>query len=231
MRGSLVVVDDVASAFSDLVMERARRSPEGTFALAFSGGSTARACYRNLASLGRTAIDWSKVTGWWGDERCVPPTDVDSNHRLVRDALLDHVPPLAAAHPMFTGAVDTSTAAIIYDDLVRGAPAIDLVHLGLGPDGHTASLFPESAALSAPSDRLVVTNTDPLGNNPHERITFTFEAISRARAVVVTVSGESKHAALHRVLDGDTTAPAAHVRNDNLIWLVDAGAMGHRVDR
>ena len=227
MNGSLVVVDDVAKSFAQFVIDQIAAA-ERQFAIAFSGGSTARECYESLATLGRSSVRWSILDAWWGDERCVPLDDADSNFRLVRESLLSKVDDVASVNPMRS---DIPNADEVYDRLVRSAPPLDLVHLGLGPDGHTASLFPESAALDAPPDRLVVSNVDPLGTNPHERLTFTFTGIARAKTTVVTVAGASKTTALHRVLDGDLTAPASHLIGDNLIWLVDAEAMGTRTAR
>lgn len=228
MNGSLVVVDDVATAFAQLVADQANLKPAKPFSLAFSGGSTARDCYQELSRSASTAIDWSIVTGWWGDERCVPLTDADSNFRLVKEALLDLIEPLAAVHPMQSEITDP---ALAYEELLRASPPIDLIHLGLGPDGHTASLFPRSDALNSADGRLVVHNRDPLSNNPHERLTFTFEAIARCTTVVVTVAGSAKTDALHRVLDGDLSAPATHLSGTNIIWLVDNAAMGARTSR
>lgn len=227
MIGSLVVVDDVAAAFAQLVVDRASVS-SAQFSLAFSGGSTARECYERLSHQSEYPVDWGKVDAWWGDERCVPLNDPDSNYRLVEESLLSKVGLLASVHPMRS---DLPDAADLYDRLVRSAPPIDLIHLGLGPDGHTASLFPDSEALTAPSTRFVVSNVDPLGHNPHPRLTFTFAGIAHCRTAVVTVAGASKTEALHRVLDGDLTAPAAHLTNDDLIWLVDSEAMGSRSPR
>ena len=225
MNGSLVVVDDVAASFAQQVLDRAAARKVSQFAIAFSGGSTARECYEKLAMFSAPAIDWSTIDAWWGDERCVPLTDDDSNYRLVEESLLSRVAPLASVQAMRS---DIPNAADVYDRLVRSAPPIDLIHLGLGPDGHTASLFPQSEGLNAPADRLVVSNSDPLAHNPHERLTFTFGGIARCRSAVVTVSGASKTEALHRVLDGDLSTPAAHLANDNLIWLVDPEALGSR---
>ena len=225
MNGSLVVVDDVAASFAQLVADRTAARTATQFAIAFSGGSTARECYEHLAGIRDSSIDWSTVDAWWGDERCVPLTDGDSNYRLVEDSLLSKVPKLASVQPMRS---DIPNAADVYDRLVRSAPPIDLVHLGLGPDGHTASLFPLSEGLTASAERLVVSNIDPLAHNPHERLTFTFGGIARCRSAVVTVAGAAKTEALHRVLDGDLTAPAAHLANDDLIWLVDPEALGSR---
>lgn len=227
MNGSLVVVDDVAAAFAQLVLDRTAASA-APFSLAFSGGSTARECYEHLSRGTDFPIDWGRIDAWWGDERCVPLEDPDSNYRLVEESLLSKVGPLASVHPMRS---DVPDAADLYDRLVHSAPPIDLIHLGLGPDGHTASLFPDSEALTAPARRFVVSNVDPLGNNPHKRLTFTFEGIANCRAAVVTVAGASKTEALHRVLDGDLSAPAAHLTNSDLIWLVDTEAMGSRSGR
>jgi 6-phosphogluconolactonase len=228
VNGSLVVVDDVAASFAQLVADRAAAKTTSQFALAFSGGSTARECYAHLARFGTSAIDWSTFDAWWGDERCVPLTDADSNYRLVEESLLSKVPALASVQPMRS---DIPNAADVYDRLVRSVPPIDIIHLGLGPDGHTASLFPQSEALTAPAERLVVSNVDPLAHNPHERLTFTFGGIARCRSAVVTVAGASKTEALHRVLDGDLTAPATHLVNADLIWLVDPEALGSRTAR
>lgn len=218
MNGRIVVVDDVPASFADLVVDTYRQRTSGRFAIAFSGGGTARECYARLARASEQ-IDWSSVDAWWGDERCVPLDDPDSNHHLTHDALLDHVGPLGSDHPMICG-----DGGISYERELRSCPPIDLVHLGLGPDGHTASLFPGSDALTAPPDRLVVENVDPTGSNVHRRMTFTYAAIASARRVVVTVSGAAKGDALRRVIDGDVTAPASSVRSDDLLWLVDAPA-------
>ncbi len=228
MNGSLVVVDDVAKAFAQLVVDQANLKPAKPYSLAFSGGSTARDWYQELALISSTAVDWSAVTGWWGDERCVQLTDIDSNFRLVKESLLDLIEPLAAVHPMKP---DLSDPDLAYEQLLRASPPIDLIHLGLGPDGHTASLFPDSAALDSPKGRLVVLNRDLSLNNPHERLTFTFEAISQCRTVVVTVAGSAKTDALHRVLDGDLSAPATRISGTDVIWLVDNAAMGGRTPR
>jgi 6-phosphogluconolactonase/glucosamine-6-phosphate isomerase/deaminase len=103
---------------------------------------------------------------------------------------------------------------------------LDVVHLGLGPDAHTASLFPQSPALDADPGRLVVMNEDPLGNNKRPRMTLTFAGIARARLVLFTVEGEDKREAMRRVYDGDPTAPASRVSADRVVWLVDPAAAG-----
>jgi 6-phosphogluconolactonase len=208
----LRIVDDVAAAFADVVVDAAPAS------IALSGGGTAQDAYTALA--GRS-LDWSGIDVWFGDERFVPVDDPDSNEGMARAVLLDRVGP-RAVHSM-AGAGDTAdAAAAAYDALVGAAPPIDVVHLGLGPDGHTASLFPGSAALTV-TDRLVVTNGDDL--HPHPRLTFTYPALARSRLVVFTVAGEDKRDALTRVEAG-TDLPAAHVTAEHVLWLVDPAARG-----
>jgi 6-phosphogluconolactonase len=217
--GNVSVVDDVAAAFADVVIDTFARRPEPGFTLVLSGGSTARLCYERLADVGAAAVDWSVVDVLMGDERCVAPDDPDANQRLVREALLDQVGAVATFHPMSCADVDD------YDRLLAWIPALDLVHLGLGPDGHTASLFPGSTALEAPPGRMAVLNTDPTGANPHERMTLTLGAISRARRVVFTVSGESKREAWQQVTSG-APIPATRVRAHEILWIVDHAAAG-----
>lgn len=219
MKGELVVVDDVSVAFAEFIIDRYRTRVESRFAMALSGGDTARACYVELARR-RAEVDWRTVDIWWGDERCVPLDDADSNHRLAHEALLDLVT-FGSEHPMTCG----DRGARDYEAALQGAPPLDVIHLGLGPDGHTASLFPGSSALSAPSDRLVVGNTDPTGLNPHRRLTFTYRGVARGRCVVVTVSGASKADALRRVRAGDPTAPATAIDAKEVVWLVDLAAL------
>ncbi len=221
MNGEVVVVDDVAAAFATQVIDAFRDRPDEGFSLTLSGGSTAAQCYERLAANGADQIDWWQVDVYWGDERCVPPEDPDSNERLGRQTLLERVGAANAVYPM-----RCDDGPDPYQQRVAQAGRLDLIHLGLGPDGHTASLFPGSAALDADPGRLVVMNTDPKGNNPHERMTLTFSGIARARLVVFTVSGENKRAAFAGVRAGDESFPAARVRADRVVWLVDPAAAG-----
>jgi 6-phosphogluconolactonase len=221
VNGSLYVVDDVAGEFAERVIEAFHARPGDTFSLALSGGDTARYCYERLASDGGTQIDWWKVDLYWGDERCVPPDDEASNYRLAREALLDRVGAANAAYPM-----RCDEGPDPYQLRVGELGRFDVVHLGLGPDGHTASLFPESAALEADPGRLVVMNEDPAGRNPHPRMTLTLAGIARAHLVIVTVSGEAKREALARVAAGDLAAPATHVKAERVVWLADPAAAG-----
>jgi 6-phosphogluconolactonase len=212
VQGDVRIVDDVAGAFADVVVAARPAS------IALSGGDTAEQSYQALAA---RELDWSGVDVWFGDERFVPIDDPDSNEGMARAVLLDRVGPRSIRS--MSGAGPTiEAAAEAYDALVGAAAPIDLVHLGLGPDGHTASLFPGSPALAV-TDRLVVSNADDL--HPHPRLTFTYPALARSRFVVFTVAGEDKRDAFLRVRDGDDV-PAVHVTADRVLWLVDPAAAG-----
>jgi len=218
--GTVDVVDDIAAAFTETVLTAFTARPGPRFVLALSGGPTARRCYEYLARSGASRIDWSLVDIYMGDERCVDRDDPDANQRLVREALIDPVGGVGSFHPM-----SCEEGPEAYERLVADLAAFDVVHLGLGPDGHTASLFPGSAALEAPSGHLVMRSADPNDRNPHERMTLTLEALARALLVVFTVSGEAKHEAFAEVSAG-SDLPAARVRARQILWLVDREAAG-----
>lgn len=208
-------VDDVPAAFAALLAERSPAS------IALSGGDTARHCYEAAAD---SATDWSSTEFWFGDERFVPVTDPDSNEGMARAVWLDRVP-TGTVHSMVGVAPggDIEAVAAAYDAALKSRPPLDLVHLGLGSDGHTASLFPGSDAL-ADTDRWVIAAGD--SEHPHPRLTLTFAAIAAARTVVVTVAGADKREALDAVRAGDERAPAARVDAAEVLWLVDADAIG-----
>jgi 6-phosphogluconolactonase len=218
VNGELIVVDDLPGAFAAHVIEAFERRPDDLFALALSGGSTARPCYERLAEESADSIDWLSVNIYWGDERCVPADDADSNQLLGRQALLERVGTANAVYPM---SCDEGPDA--YQLRLGEIGKLDVIHLGMGPDGHTASLFPDSAALDADPGQLVARNVDPSGRNPHPRMTLTFSGIARSRLVIFTVSGESKRETLQAVIDG-AALPAGRVTGDRVIWLVDRDA-------
>jgi len=218
--GTVDVVDDVATAFAETVLAAYGARPGPRFVLVLSGGPTARRCYEALARSGADRVDWSVVDIYMGDERCVAPDDPDANQRLVREALIDRVGAVGSFRPMSCGEGPEA-----YEQLVSEVAAFDVVHLGLGPDGHTASLFPNSPALAAPPGRLVMRSVDPDDRNPHPRMTLTLEGLARARLVVFTVSGDAKHEAFAAVSAG-ADLPAAHVRARHVVWLVDREAAG-----
>jgi 6-phosphogluconolactonase len=218
MNGELVVVDDVPGAFADHVVRAYQARTDETFSLCLSGGPTARRCYERLATDAAETMDWWAVDIYFGDERCVPADHPDSNQLLVRQALLEKVGAANAAYPM---RCDEGTEA--YQLRLGEVGHLDFVHLGMGPDGHTASLFPDSPALRADAGQLVAMNEDPSGRNPHPRMTLTLSGIARARLVVFTVAGPEKKAAMQAVFDG-IDVPAARVTADRVIWLVDPAA-------
>jgi 6-phosphogluconolactonase len=218
MNGELVVVDDLAGEFAERVIEAFHGRSEEEFSLCLSGGETARQCYERLAGDGAEQIDWWAVDAYWGDERCVPPDHEDSNERLGRQALLEKVGAAHAVYPM-----RCEEGPDPYQLRIGELGRIDLIHLGMGPDGHTASLFPGSPALDADPGRLVVLNEDPSGRNPYQRMTLTLSALARARLIVFTVAGEEKRETMQRVVAGEDL-PASRVQAERIVWLLDEAA-------
>ena len=212
-------VADVAQQCSDI---------QGRFTIALSGGSTPRRLYRLLASSPITdAMAWDRWHIFWGDERCVPPDHHDSNYRMARETLLDHIPvPENQVHRM-RGESLPHEAAEEYEGLVRDvfqtpAPSFDLILLGIGEDGHTASLFPGTTALQE-QDRLIVDNWAP--DLEAHRITFTLPLINAAKTIAFLDTDESKAEVLRSVLEpqpGEDQPPAASVRSSsgNVHWFL-----------
>jgi 6-phosphogluconolactonase len=231
VNGVVQVVESVPDALARVVAGSLGQATAAGFSLFLSGGSTAEACYRRLAALsapgsGATIpVDWTAVDVYLGDERCVPPDHADSNHRMIAEVLLGPVGPVRSDHPMYRSGPPEAAAAA-YQRLVDALGPLDLIHLGMGPDGHCASLFPGSVALEVDDPGvLVMANRDPNANNAHDRITLTLPAIARARLVVFTVSGASKRSAFGRIVAGDDL-PAARATADRVLWLVDPAALG-----
>jgi 6-phosphogluconolactonase len=201
----------------------------GRFTLALSGGSTPEALYRRLAGEGAERIPWPQVHLFWGDERCVPASDDRSNFRMASlTGLLDL--PLAAIHRM-PGELDPEEGAEAYGRVLgregaEGAvPSLDLVLLGLGDDGHTASLFPGSPALD--ETRRWVVPTGPVGGV--RRLSVTLPVFAAAGRLLFVVTGEAKAPSLARVLgENDLAAPAARVASVGraVTWVVDEAAAG-----
>lgn len=238
----LRVVPDAAAlhaAAAEIVVAAARASVarHGAFHWVLSGGSTPRGLFERLAtepSL-RDAIPWSACHVWWGDERVVPPDHADSNYGMARAALLARIPiPEDQIHRIRGEAPDPSDAAAEYEETLRSAapsgpdgwPVFDLVLLGMGPDGHTASLFPGTVAL-AETRRPVVAHW--VGKLDADRITLTAPAFNAARQVVLLVAGADKAPALRGVLEGpfepqQLPVQLIHPEPGTLTWLVDAAA-------
>jgi len=194
----------------------------GRCAIALSGGETPRPVYAALAAPDVTThVDWNRVDVFFGDERVVPPDDPASNYRMAMDALLSRVPiPKAHIHRMEAEHADLDAAATAYDGQLPAA--LDMLVLGIGADGHTASLFPGSPALGERHRRVVVVDSP---KPPRRRMTITPPVIAAARHVAVLVTGSEKAAAVARALDDATPAsaiPAVLARHG--VWFLDRAA-------
>jgi 6-phosphogluconolactonase len=201
----------------------------GRFAVVLAGGSTPKAMYGVLARDYADRIDWSRVHVFFSDERTVPPDHEDSNYKMASEVLLDHVP--VGSVNRIRGELPPDEAAKAYEEELRtffrteDVPRFDLILLGVGRDGHTASLFPETSALEV-HDRWVVAN--PVLKLDTIRITLTIPVINAARAVVFLVAGEDKAEALGKILEGDTDPrayPATLIQPPGgPQWLLDQSA-------
>ena len=204
----------------------------GRCALALSGGTTPRRLYARWASVFADRIPWADVHVFWGDERFVPFDDQRSNYRMAKETLLDFVPcPAGNVHAMPTSPGTPESAAAAYEATLRryfndDRPRFDLLLLGLGPEGHTASLFPGSAALDETA-RWVLPVTVPA--DPPSRLTLTLPALNAAAHIYVLVAGPDKATAVADVLSGSADVhlcPAAGLvpPHDGLVWWLDRDA-------
>ena len=222
-----------AKLFSEAVAESVRSN--GRFTVALSGGSTPKGLYSLLAEEFRASLPWQKMFFFWGDERHVPPNHPDSNYRMTNEAMLSRVPvPAENIFRVPAEIPDANSVATQYEQTIKQFfhlksgefPRFDLVLLGLGPDGHTASLFPGTNALQE-KNRLVVANWLEKFNS--YRITLTLPVLNHAAQTVFLVAGADKAAALHEVLEGNAPGeqfPAKLVAptDGKLIWLIDRQA-------
>ena len=220
----------LAEVAADLIVDQAQRAinERGWFHWVLSGGSTPEPIYRLLTQPPyRSQIDWSRVHVFWGDERCVPPDHAQSNYRMARETLLSHVSiPDPQIHRIL-GELPPDDAAAAYRATLRTVLGpdlrFDLILLGMGADGHTASLFPGSAALDV-DDEATVAAYAPDQEIPW-RVTLTFPVLNRARAVFFLVTGKDKAATLARIQAGESL-PAGRVGSGEgeVRWLVDRTA-------
>ena len=237
MEAEIVVVPDpevlareAAQRFADLAREAVEF--RGRFSVALSGGSTPGGLYRLLAEEPyRAQIPWDGVHLFWGDERCVPPDDPGSSFRLAEDTLIARVPiPPGNVHRV-PGELGPEAAARVYETMLQDffcgpRPRLDLVLLGLGEDGHTASLFPGSSALDE-NERLVAPVTAFYQDRPAQRVTLTLPAINGARQILFLASGKAKANIVQAVIEGPVGQfPAQRVRPTagQLTWLLDTAA-------
>lgn len=240
-----VLVFSDREALSQAAAERLAEVVEATLAvksrvaIALAGGSTPRRLYELLAESYRDRLPWDRIHLFWGDERFVPANHPASNYRMAHDALLRHLPAHPhGIHPMPTETASPEDAAAAYEVTLwqffqNPQPAFDLTLLGLGDDGHTASLFPENAPQTAlardSTGRKVEAVVAPPRYEIRRRITLTLPALNASRRVFFLVAGEGKRTVLQTVLDNaDPTLPASHVRaQDALTWFVDEAAYGN----
>jgi 6-phosphogluconolactonase len=222
-----------AAAEQIVALMQQRLTTQDRFTIALAGGGTPRPVYELLATTYRDAVPWERVHLFWGDERYVPHDDPASNVRLVRDSLLDGAPiPDANVHPMPTGGGNPSADATAYEDTLRDffpdEATFDLVLLGLGGDGHTASLFPTDDRATSLGDALpwVRAVEAPPRHDVRTRLSLTLPAINRAHSTFFLVAGANKHDAVVAVLqDQDRSLPPTHVRpRQKLIWFLDEAA-------
>lgn len=227
----------LARAAADAFLQAARESiaATGRFTVALSGGSTPKAIFKLLAedhATGANLLPWDKVQIFFGDERHVPPDHPDSNFRMASETLLSKVPIPAENIHRIEGELNAADAAARYESRLRSVfaitgnapPRFDLIMLGMGSDGHTASLFAGSAALGEMSSLVCANWVEKFQSH---RITFTFPTINAAAEVLFVAGGADKATMLRNVLhDGPPTYPAQGIRpvNGRLVWLVDEAA-------
>ncbi len=230
----LADAEAVARYTADFLTEQAL-ARDGAFVVALSGGSTPKRLYEILAGSDYAdRFPWDRTQLFFGDERFVPPQDESSNYNMSNLALLSHVPiPPANVHRMPTDG-DPADAARRYqrelqavygaDTLKPGRPLFDVVLLGLGENGHTASLFPDTEVLAETGAWV---GTCVPHDAPHTRLTLTYPAIASSRHVLFLVAGKGKAEVVARVRGGDTTQPSTHIATEGeLIWVLDEAAAG-----
>jgi 6-phosphogluconolactonase len=228
MEREIIRTGDFVREASDLILESARQAlaERGEFRIALSGGNTPRPVYAEVAQTGRD-LPWNKILFTFGDERCVPPEDEQSNYRMARESLFERAGIPEESILRMRGEIAPEPGAREYETRLdalatdRGETIYrhDLILLGMGDDGHTASLFPGTTAL-AETDRRVVSNFVPKFNSC--RLTFTLPLINEARHVCFLVNA-NKHADLiEQVLQGDVQYPAARIQpsSGKLTWIL-----------
>jgi len=203
---------DVAKAAAKMVEDTAREciAHRGAFHWALAGGTTPKRCYELLCD---ADIDWAKVHVWFGDERCLPVGDAERNDVMADEALLNHVAiPKQQVHRMHAE-LGAEQAAMLYADALASIDALDLVLLGIGEDGHTASLFPNNPALANPNLAVPVFNSP---KPPSDRVSIGYKALKSAHKRVIMVTGESKRDAFEKIC-ADVALP---VNIDDSEWYV-----------
>src|SRR2546429_602138 len=207
----LATAEEVAEAAAAEIAEALR---DGAKTLVLTGGTTPKRCYELLSTL---EVEWGRVTVLFGDERCVPPDHPESNYRMAREALLDRVAP-ATVHRI-AGELGPDEAAASYDRIVSALAPLDVVLLGAGEDGHTASLFPGHPEVQAKGFAVGVRNAP---KPPPDRVSLTLPALQGARHVIVLATGAGKAEAVARARRGEV--PSGMIAG--ALWLLDRAAAG-----
>jgi 6-phosphogluconolactonase len=214
--GELRVVDDVPDAFASFVKTTLEQSGTGeVFRLGCSGGRSGASCFTRLSE---EDLQWGRIACYFADERCVDPDSPDANAKVIGDALGARKSELAGFFPMSCAEGPDAYAAQL-----KAAGGFDLLQLGVGPDGHTASLFPKATGPELGSETLVINNADPSGANPFQRMSLTYSAIASAAIVVITAIGKDKATVLAEVERG-VDIPVGRVRAPEVVWLADREA-------
>lgn len=222
----LADAEALARRAADWLVETLNASSDEALSVALAGGSTPRALYRLLATPAYAAkLPWARIHWFWGDERFVPWDHSESNFRMAREALLSHVPvPAANIHPIPTEGLTPRAAAADYEQTLRTArgPFFHVTLLGLGTDGHTASLFPGSPALQERRRWVVAVE----GEKPEPRISLTYPALQASRETAFLIAGAEKRDILRQILAG-SDLPAGQLRpSGSLRFFLDRAAAG-----
>ena len=220
---------EVAEAFAHFLEKRINHSPKTTISL--SGGSTPKLLFQHLAAHHQTSTEWEKAFFFWGDERCVPPTDEESNFKMTKDFLFDPIGIKAQNIFRILGEEDPEQEALRYGNIMSAnckiendLPSIDLMILGMGDDGHTASIFPHNIELMS-SNKICEVATHPTSGQ--KRVSMTGPVINNADTIAFLVTGAKKAEKIKAILEKTPEAdqyPAAHVKSQQLIWFLDKEA-------
>ena len=224
-------IEDLSNSFGEII--KAKMDERGRFNLALSGGNTPRTVFNYLAKKFKNKVDWERINFYWGDERCVPPTSDASNYKMAKNSLLEKVNVIQKKVFRIRGEENPEEEAERYSDLIKknlpyknNLPQFDLIMLGLGDDGHTASIFPDQIEL-IDSERIAAVATHP--ESRQKRITLTGRIINNAEKIVFIVTGKKKRKIVSEIIGEKEAArnyPANFVNpvNGKLIWLLDEPA-------
>ncbi len=226
-------LNKVIKAFAYEFISITKNSQQPRFDIALSGGKTPRLLFEKLAETNSSEINWSRIHFWWGDERCVSPESADSNYRLAFDHFLSKISiPMENIHRIM-GENDPEEEALRYSEAIRNSlnfrgewPVFDLIILGLGDDGHTASIFPDQLEL-IDEPRICVATVHPLSGR--NRITLTGKVLNNASRIFFLVTGETKSMRISEIMNNNEAAkllPANYIlpENGTLIWFLDSDA-------